>query len=222
MTLNGEVIISFWVDITRDGGLCIGPRIKGSNLHHSLWEKDGKFRYHIRHRGIKEPRDESPIGGQKSTKMVIDRMSRMLQKRQQHYHGNRTCWVFTPSRWQKIKAILPRVDEKGDLFVPLEMIFAELDMDFSKRELWRKVCIRQLPNTKPNFGFAETSSGIRLIAPISKNEMLAWPLSKADETQKYFMQVIGFDEFVDYLTDTDEGRKFFKKAIDRIKHLLNS
>lgn len=177
-------------------------------MHHSVWEEDGKFRYHIRHRGIEEPRDESPIGGQKSTKIVVDRMSKMLKKRRQQYHGNRTCWMFTTSRWQKIRAILPRVDEKGDLFVPLEMSFAELDMDFSKKELWRKVHIRQLPNIEPHFGFIETCNGIRLIVPISENKMLAWPLSRVDEIQKYFMRVIGFDEFADYLKATDEGKKF--------------
>ena len=220
MTLNGEVIISFWVDITKDGGLCIGPRIKGYNLHHIVWEKDGKFRYHIRHTRIEEPRDESPIGGQKSTKVVIDKMLKMLQKRQRRYHGNRTCWVFTSSRWERIKAILPWVDEKGDIFVPLEMSFAELDMDFSKKELWRRVCIRQLPNIEPHFSFIETRGGIRLIVPISKNEMLAWPLSKADEIQRYFLKVVGFDEFADYLKDTVEGKKFFKTTRDRIKQLL--
>jgi hypothetical protein len=222
MTLNGEVIISFWVSTTKDGGLCLGPRVKGYGLHHIAWEKDGKFRYHIRHKGIEEPSDESPIGGQKSTKVVIDKMLKMLEKRRQCYHGNRTCWVFTPTRWERIKVILPRMDEKGDLIVPLEISFAGLDMDFSKTGLWRKVRIRQLPNIEPHFGFIETRGGIRLIVPISKNEMLAWPLSKADEMQRYFMRAIGFDEFADYLKDTDEGEKFFKTARERIKQLLGS
>lgn len=222
MTLNGEVIISFWAGITEDGGLCLGPRIKGSNLHQTVWEKEGKFRYHIRHKGIAEPRDESPIGGQRSTKVVMGRMMKMLQKRRQSFHGNRTCWIFTPSRWERIKAVLPRADEKGNIFVPLEMSFAELDVDFSKKELWRNVRIRQLTDIEPHFGFIETCGGLRLIVPISRNEMLAWPLSKTDEIQRYFIEVIGFNEFADYLNDTDEGKTFFKTARNRIKQLLGS
>ena len=222
MTLNGEVIISFWIGPTSEGGFCFGPRIEGSNLHHTAWQKDGKFHYHTRHKGIEEPSDESPIGGQKSTKMVTDQILKMLQKRQQYYHGNKTCWVFTPNRWERIRAILPRVDKKGDIIVPLEISFAELDMDFSRKELWRKVRISQLPTIKPHFGFIETRGGIRLIIPISKNEMLAWPLSKVDEIQRYFYSVLGFDEFADYLKDTNEGKEFFRMTRNRIKQLLAS
>jgi len=221
MTLNGEVIISFWIAPTSNGGYSFGPVIEGSNLHHTAWEKDGKFRYHTRHRGIQEPSDESPIGGVRSTKMVTEKMLGMLEKRKEHYHGNRTCWVFMQSRWERIKTVWPRVDKKGDLFMPLEFVFAELDMDFSKTELWRKVRIRQLPNIEPHFGFMETHQGLRLLFPVSNNEMLAWPLSKVDEIHKYFHRVLGHDEFNEYFLNTDEGKRFFKNARKRIKQLLN-
>jgi len=222
LTFNGKTIVSFWMAPTSNGGFCFGPRIKGADLHHTAWQKADKFRYHTEHKGIEKPSDESPIGGQKSTKMVTEKMLKMLQKRLKHYHGNRTCWVFTPSRWKKIESILPRVDEKGDIIVPLEISFAELDMDFSKRELWLKVRIRQLPTIDPHFGFIETYRGIRLVVPISQNEMLAWPLSKVDEIQMYFYNVLGFGEFTDYLMDTNEGKKLFRMARKRIMELLDS
>jgi len=86
------------------------------------------------------------------------------------------------------------------------MSFAQLDMEFSNMKLWQKVRIRQLSGIEPHFGSTETHGGMRLIVPISNNQMLAWPLSKADEIQRYFMEVIGSNEFVDYLNSTDEGR----------------
>jgi len=46
-------------------------------------------------------------------------------------------------------------------------------------------------------------------------------LSKAGEIQRYFMKVIGFEEFAGYLNDTDEGKRFFT-ARDKIKQLLGS
>ena len=61
-----------------------------------------------------------------------------------------------------------------------------------------------------------------MIVPISKNEMLAWPLSKVDEIQTYFRRVTGVDEFTNYLKDTAEGKKFSKMAENRIKRLLGS
>jgi len=46
-----------------------------------------------------------------------------------------------------------------------------------------------------------------LVTPISKNQILTWPLSKADEVQKYFSKVIGIDNFFEYLDSTEEGKK---------------
>lgn len=222
LTLSGEVVLRFWIEITKDGGLCFGPSIKGYDLHHTVWQEKDKFRYHVRHKGIKKPTDESPIGGQKSTKMVIDRIEGMLRKRLTTYHGNKTCWTFTSSRWERVQSLLPKVDAEGDVYMSLEFLFAELEMDFSKKDLWRKAKIRSLLTTEPYFGFLETKRGLRLIKPISKNQMLAWPLSKADEIQEYFAKVLGFDEFFKYLACTEKGKRLSSEAKERIKQLSNS
>jgi len=219
LTLNGKAIISFWFSPTKEGGLCFGPSIEDRDLHLTFWQNNGKFRYHIRHKGIKEPSDESPVGAQKSAKMVLDKIQRMLKKRLRKYHGNRICWTFSLSRWKKIRSMLPKVDLKGNLYVPLEFVFAHLDMDFSKKKLWRKLHIRSLLTTEPYFGFTETKHGLRLIKPISKNQMLAWPLSKADEVQKYFLGVLGFDDFIEYLDSTSEGKKLWSQIENNLKQL---
>jgi len=52
--------------------------------------------------------------------------------------------------------------------------------------------------------------------------LLAWPLSKADEIKEYFFGVLGFDDFVEYLGQTDEGKEFWSKAEDRVKQLMGS
>ena len=72
--------------------------MENQDLHLTFWQSKGKFRYHVRHKGVKEPSDESPIGGQKSTKMVLDKIQQMLMKRLRSYHGNKTCWTFTSRR----------------------------------------------------------------------------------------------------------------------------
>lgn len=222
LTLGGRVVIGFWIGSTRDGGLSFGPSIQGCDLHLTVWQNKGKLRYHIKHKGIEEPTDESPIGGQKSTKMVLNRIQRMLMKRLKTYHGNRTCWTFTSARWKRIRSVLPKADTKGNLYVPLEFTFAELDMDFSKKKLWQRVRIRSLLVTEPYFGFLETRHGLRLIKPVSENHILAWPLSKADEIREYFSRVIGFDEFLEYLDQTEEGRRLSSEIKDRIEQLSNS
>lgn len=219
LTLNGKAIISFWFSPTQEGGLCFGPSIEDRDLHLTFWQSNGKFRYHIRHKGIKEPSDESPISAQKSAKMVFDRIQRMLKKRLRKYHGNRICWTFSLSRWKKIRSMLPRVDLEGNLYVPLEFVFAHLDMDFSKKKLWRRLRIRSLLTTEPYFGFTETKHGLRLIKPISRNQMLAWPLSKTDEVQKYFLGVLGFDDFIEYLDSTSEGKKLWSQVENNLKQL---
>ena len=219
LTLNGKAIISFWFSPTKEGGLCFGPSIEDRDLHLTFWQSNGKFRYHIRHKGIKEPSDESPISAQKSAKMVLDKIRRMLKKRLRKYHGNRICWTFSLPRWKKIRSMLPRVDLKGNLYVPLEFVFAHLDMDFSNTRLWIKLRIRSLLTNEPYFGFIETKHGLRLIKPISKNQMLAWPLSKIDEVQKYFLGVLGFDDFIEYLDSTSEGKKLWSQVENNLKQL---
>jgi len=222
LTLNGKIIISFWFSPTKDGGVCFGPLIENRDLHLTFWQSKGKFRYHVRHKGVKEPSDESPIGGQKSAKMVIDKIQQMLMKRLRKYHGNKTCWTFTPLRWKKIRSILPKVDLEGNVYVPLEFMFAKLDMDFSKKKLWRKLRIHSLLTTEPYFGFIKAKRGLRLVKPISKNQMLAWPLSKTDEVQKYFARVLGFDDFIEYLSNTPEGKKFWTQAKECIRQISSS
>jgi len=221
LTLNGKAIISFWFSPTKDGGLCLGPSIENRDLHLTFWQSNGKFRYHIRHKGITEPSDESPIGAQKSARMVLDKIQRMLKKRLRKFHGNRICWTFTSSRWKKIRSMLPRVDLEGNLYAPLEFVFAKLDMDFSKKKLWRKLRIRSLMTmtTEPYFGFIETKHGLRLIKLISRNQMLAWSLSKTDEVQKYFLGVLGFDDFIEYLDSTPEGKKLWSQVENNLKQL---
>jgi len=57
---------------------------------------------------------------------------------------------------------------------------------------------------------------------VEASKMPVPPLSKADEIQRHFMEVIGFEEFAGYLNDTDEGKRFFTEARDKIKQLLGS
>lgn len=70
MTLDGKVILGFWMEGTKDGGFCFGPLMRGDDVHLTIFVDKGKFRYHVRHRGVKEPPDESPIGRQLSTKLI--------------------------------------------------------------------------------------------------------------------------------------------------------
>lgn len=219
MTLCGEIVIGFWFSPTKDGGLRIGPLTEGRDLHLTFWQSSGKFRYHVRHKGVEEPNDESPIGAQKSVRIVLDKIQRMLKRRLKKYHGNRICWTFTFSRWKRIQSILPRVDLQGNLHAPLEFMFASLDIDFSKKRLWRKLRIRSLLVTEPYFGFIETKHGLRLIKPISKNLMLAWLLSKTDEIPKYFLRVLGFDDFIEYLNSTPEGKNLWSQVKNNLKQL---
>jgi len=43
-----------------------------------------------------------------------------------------------------------------------------------------------------------------LIQPFLKNQMPVWPLSKADKVQKYFLGILGFVDFIEYLDSTSE------------------
>ena len=223
LTFKEKILVDFWVDKTSDQGLSLGLSSLGSDLHLTTWGSKGKIRYHIRHKGIEQPPDESPIGRQTSIRLVGSRVEKMLKRRLTVYRGNRTCWVFTQKRWTKIQSLLPRVDVKGHLHIPLELIFSELDMDFSKKNLWRKTDVRSLLTDEPHFGFIKLKHGtLRLVAPISENQMLIWPLSKVDEIQEYMIRVIGLEEFMEYMLQTDDGKGFMLGAKNQLKRLINS
>lgn len=221
-TLADKIIIDFWTDITEDGGLCFGPVLPGSDIHLTVLQSEGKLRYHVKHKGIKEPPDESPLSGQMSTRQVTERIGKMLVKRLTTYHGNKTCYVFTPSRWKKILSLLPKVDTEGNLYVSLEFLLAKLDMNFSREELWRKMRVRSLLQGEPHFGYLETGRGLRMVVPISRNQMFAWPLSKGEEIQKYFSKVVGIDDFFEYLETTEEGKRLSSDIKNRLMQLAGS
>jgi hypothetical protein len=218
-TLNGEILVDFWIDETSDKGFSFGPSIKGSNIHLTVWEDKNKIRYHIRHKGITEPSDESPIGRQISTKLVGNEIQKMLKKRLKNFHGNKKCFVFTQDRWERIKTTLPKMkfDAEGNLYIPLELIFSQIDMDFSNKNLWQKVRIKSLLTHKPNFGFIKTKSGLREVVPISKSLMLSYPLSKTSELIDYLSKIMGVDDFFNYMDITGEKKKILSKNKSRIR-----
>lgn len=200
----------------------MGPVLSGSDIHLTVWQSEGKFRYHVEHRGINEPPDESPLGRQTSTRLVTERIERMLMKRLTTCHGNKTCYVFTHSRWKKILSFLPKADTNGDLYVPLEFVLAKLDMNFSKEKLWRKARLRSLLNSEPHFGYLETPRDLKMVMPISRNQMLAWPISKGEEIQEYFSKVVGIDDFFEYLETTEEGKRLSTDIKNRLMQLANT
>jgi len=220
LTLAGKPIIYFWFDATSSGGMALGPRIQGSDVHLTLWEEKGKFRYHVKHKGIEEPPDGYPISGQRSTKHVLDKISKMISKRIRRYQPNNTCWVFTPERWQRIKSLLPTTDLEGNVYLPMELFSAEMDMDFRKKEFWRKVRVQDLLSIEPYFGFREMKEGLRIVRPLSQDAMMVWPPSKVDEIPQFMLDVLGFDEFFNYLEEVHEGKELllqFKENVQKLR-----
>jgi len=201
LTLNGETLFDFWIDETSDKGFCLGPSIESPHIHLTTFIKNGKIRHHVKHKGIAEPSDESPLSGQISTKLVENKIQKIFTKRLKYFHGNKKCFIFTQDRWERIKEKFRdfRFDAKGNLIIPLELHFSQIDMDFSNKNLWQKVRIRSLLTHEPNYGYIKTKKGLRWIVPISKNQMLSCPLSKIDELNDYLSKIIGIDDLFDYL-----------------------
>jgi hypothetical protein len=213
-TFEGVPVLSFYIDKTRDGGLVLGPELSDRDIHLTAWAKDGKIRSHIRHVGVE---DSSPLGRIVSTRVASDALDKLMKRRVQPYHGNVMCYVFTRKRWQKIKAFLPKLDELGNLVIPVESFGGFLDMDFDKKTLWKKTNIRSLLSSEPNFGFIETRVGIRKVIPLSQKFMLVWPLTKVDELGNYIMKVIGIDDFFDYLESIGASKEIRDTMIRKIK-----
>ena len=105
-TFEGKQVLSFHVDETSDRGLMFSPDLPKQDIHLTVFEKDGKIRSHVHHGGVEEP-NNSPVGRTTSTRVVSRNLEKMLKKRLESYHGNKTCHIFTPERWQKIKSFLP-------------------------------------------------------------------------------------------------------------------
>jgi len=100
--------------------------------------KNGRLRSCIHYRGVGEPKD-SPIGRTTSTRVISRSLEKILKRCVRPYHGNETCHVFTLERWKGIKTFLPKVDERGDIVIPIEFLGSTLKMDFCVKEMWEKV-----------------------------------------------------------------------------------
>lgn len=120
----------------------------------------------------------------------------------------------------KIKSLYPSYAEEGNLIIPLELLYSYLDMDFSKKDLWRKIPIRELLKTEPNFGFKEIGRSIKKIIPITNKEMIVLPQTKMTEFEDFAFEAIGMDEFTEYFTEQDEVKKWFKFAEEKLSRLV--
>ncbi len=219
-TFKGQILFSFWIDRTGNKSLSMGPVIDGSDLHLTFFEQNQKIRYHVRHKGLKEPSDESPISAQKSTQLVGTKVMKLLKRRLIRYNGNKTCWVLTPERLKKLQTALPTASTGGDIYVPIEIAFAELETDFSEKDKWQKRKIRTLLDAEPHFGFIILRGGrMSMIVPLSQNQLLTWPLQGPDSLFNYLSGVTGVKEFFDYFWSTEEGRKLAAETRRRIREL---
>ena len=79
-----------------------------------------------------------------------------------------------------------------------------------------------LLTAEPYFGFIETKEGVRIIKPLSHDAMLVWPLSKVDEIPKFMMDVLGINEFFNYLEDVPQGKALFSQFKENVKKLNGS
>jgi len=98
---------------------------------------------------------------------------------------------------KEIKSLLPKSDAEGNIHIPLELFFCRIDTNFSNKTLWQKVYIKSLLTHEPRFGFIKTRSGLRQVWPISKSQMLAFPLSKAGGVNDYIYRIMGVKDFFD-------------------------
>jgi len=217
-TFKGQILFSFWIDRTSNKSLSMGPVIDGSDVHLTIFEQNQKIRYHVKHKGLKEPSDESPLGAQKSMQLVGTRVMKLLKRRLIHYNANKICYVLTPERLRKLEMLQPATDAGGDVYIPLEIAFAELETDFSEKDKWQKRKIRTLLDAEPHFGFTMLRGGrMCMIVPLSQNQLLTFPLQGRDRLFNYLSGVTGVTEFFDYFWSTEEGRKLAAKTRRRIK-----
>lgn len=200
-TYEGKILFSLYMASTNDG-IILGPKVKNLDLHLTWFIKDGKIRSHIHHGNVNEPND-SPIGRTTSITVASKRFERLFKKRLQIYHGNRKCYVYTKERNQRINDILPKFNNDGDLFFPLELYQTSVDLNFKDKEFWDKVLIRELLKREPFYGFILTKQGIRQVLPISIKHMLVFPLTKGLEFGNLLSELVGINDLLTYIDTID-------------------
>lgn len=218
MTFQGKEIASFWIEETKDG-YTYGPKIDGVDIHSTVFRKNGKIRSHIKHTGIEHPPDQYPMGKQVSEKHFLTMLFKELGKRVRKYHGNSKCWIFTESSWMKVKQYFPKINEKGDYIIPIEIAVIEAETNFSNTKIWQKVKIRELFNGEQFFGLREYPEGLRIIVPISSNSLYLFPISKINKPIETIYENIGFQDFFDYFFETDEGKSFKEEMKKKVKEM---
>lgn len=221
VTFRGKVLGGFWVGRAKDRGFYFGPVINGSGLHLTFLEKDGRVGYHITQEGSEKPPDRYPIDAHRSTKLVGNTIVKMLSRTLVNYHGNGKCWVVTPERWKKIKSIQLKAGVGSDTYLPLEYLLAELDMDFSRRDLWQRVPIRSLVDLEPRIAFMESKRrSLNLIWPLSRAKLISLSFSKLTGIIRYLWDISGMNDFFNYMKETEEGKQFWAEFKSRLKREL--
>jgi hypothetical protein len=212
-TFDNEVLFTFKLMETSDG-FCMIPMIKDADIHQTIFHKDGKIRTHITHRNSEDYIDDYPLSKHIADQFFVRQIGESIIKRTRKYHGNEKCYVFTKERMDRINPLLPKQDKKGNIIFPLELLIHYLDMDFSKSELWRKIRIRELMKNEPFYGFKYEGRSLRKIQPITERELYSVPISKSTELDNQIFSMLGIDDFFDYFTKTEEGKRWKKEILE--------
>ena len=215
-TFQNEVLLTIWFDETTDG-LAYGPVISGTDIHQTIFHKDSKLRTHVKHSNLDSPPDSSPLGRVISDRLLAQQVLEKYKKRVVHYHGNEKCYVFPEERWKRMQEFLPRTDDTGNIFLPIEATIANVILDFDEEVHWSKIRIRELFTYPPHFGFKFLKRGFRLIVPLTQNEILAFPLSKVTEIHDLVLNSLGMQDFFEYIFSTEEGKKWIEDIKNEVE-----
>jgi len=202
----------FFISPTSEGfcyGFCLG---KDADIHLTFFYSGDELKCHVTDKRNDQTQwiDFPP--------QSVEELSEIFRKHHGEwlttYHGNRKCWIAVGDLKRKIKKYLEMPEKEGKL--PYEFIEGKVELDFQNEKRWKKVRIRDILDSW-EVSFIEDNGEIKYIQPIDENNMLCWTEEEYSDFLDNFVEFLGMDYLVNYISDHIGEEKLGTLVEEKIK-----
>jgi hypothetical protein len=217
-TYDGANLLDMFLAPTKDQGLSFGfthPSFR--NVHLTIYHnpKDGRLHAHISDPAAKV----LPWSQQIDIQFLAESLRRSTRSWNVSFEKVPKVYVMRESLLQKVAGVSPRpVDERTAQF-QLELLHAEVRLNFRNPLRWRKLNSQELAATPPFFGYALVNGVAKAVRPNPAGQLLVFSDRQFRRVQAKLERLLGAEMFGEYLDTRKVGDDYFRAMRAQVRSM---
>ncbi len=206
-----KTILSFVITESKDGQIII-PKIKGKDIHLTIYVKDDKIISHttISDKSKREYKHHYEISKTDFVSGILGDLQ-TFTNRFRKYRKNQRCMTLSEEFLDKIIQKTGKLETDVDF---LKLMSLEEDIEILQKGVLKKTRISELRGTFLPIGFGRR----KIFVPVNDKQMIVLKKNFFQQTFNFILDSLGITYYLDEFFSTPEG----KKILEEVKELSES